>query len=150
MSSGTCAINCRSQLESVPKESELMEMVMLTWRNVGGFYLQASPRSGGDYAVVDLARLRRRRTGFEAHHAPLHRRGVMVNWISLGVFPDIVSAQQRCLAHLLGDQYTPLARCVMPPRAKRKKSRVLLLGYKSSSHRWASDSMEHCNELSGR
>jgi hypothetical protein len=81
---------------------------MLTWRNVGGFYLQASPRSGGDYAVVDLARLRRRRTGFEAHHAPLHRRGVMVNWISLGVFPDIVSAQQRCLAHLLRRSIYPI------------------------------------------
>jgi hypothetical protein len=64
----------------------------------------------------------------------------MVEWVSLGVFPDITSAKKRCAAHFLGDHYIPLERSVMPPRVERKKSRELvLLGFKSSSHRWISD-----------
>jgi hypothetical protein len=112
----------------------------LTWRDVEGVYIQATTQRGGDYAVLDTSRLSYRRTGFEAHYAPPRRKREMPEWLPLGVFPDVVSAKQRCSAHFLGDQYIPLERSVMPPRAKRKKSReLLLLGFKSCGHRWTSD-----------
>lgn len=115
-------------------------MSRLTWRDVEGVYLQATTQRGGDYAVLDTSRLSYRRIGFEAHFAPPHRRSVMVEWASLGVFPDIASAKKRCAAHFLGEPYIPLERSVMPPRVKRKKNcELLLLGFKSCSHRWTSD-----------
>lgn len=109
----------------------------LTWCDVEGVYLHATTRSG-DLCRLNLVWLNR--TGYEAHFAPPHRKCELPEWLPLGVFPDIASAKQRCAAHFLGTAYVPLERSMMPPRVKRKKSRgLLLLGFKSCSHRWTSD-----------
>jgi hypothetical protein len=101
-----------------------MGRMILTWCDVEGVYLCATTKRSGDYAVLNLAWLKR--TGYEAHFAPPHRRNVLPVWVSLGVFPDVASAKKRCAAHFLGDQYIPLARSVMPPRVKRKNEPEVL------------------------
>ena len=112
---------------------------LTTWCNVEGVYLQTTTR-GGDYAILDLAQLGHR-IGYSAHFSPPHRKCELPEWLPLGVFPDIASAKKRCAAHFSGDRYIPLERSMVPPRAKWKKNRepVLLLGFKSCSHRWTSD-----------
>src|SRR5271168_3774802 len=114
-------------------------MIKLTWRDdFAALCLQATTQRGGEYAVLDLAQLGHR-IGFAAHFSPPHRKREMPEWLPLGVFPDVISAKNRCSAHFLGTAYIPLEHSVMPPRAKRERSRELvLLGFKSCGHRWTS------------
>ena len=91
----------------------MIKLEKLTWCDVEGVYLQATHRDG-DYAVLDTSKLSYRRTGFEAHFAPPHRKCELPEWLPLGVFPDIASAKQRCVAHFLGTAYVPLEHSVMP------------------------------------
>jgi hypothetical protein len=92
-------------------------MIKLHWENNFANLVLQTTTHAGEYAVLDLAQLGHR-IGYAAHFSPPHRKRELPEWLPLGVFPDVVSAQQRCSAHFLGTAYIPLERSVMPQQEK--------------------------------